>query len=196
MHEAVFFAGCLANEALARLLKKVLKHPRPAATCARLQLCHSHGMPSSHTQMMAFVLALSACLALYRRRWLKPELTALKATRAKEAARAALAGAELLALAGATAVVAASRVYLGYHSPDQVAAGALVGGAFGLLWFRLMLALAPLYGRAAALAPCYWLDVRDTWGLGERVHALERDFVALGSAAPPAAAAAAAKKER
>jgi membrane-associated phospholipid phosphatase len=193
VHEGVFFAGCLANEALARLLKRALKHPRPAATCARLNLCHSHGMPSSHTQMMAFLLALSACLALYRRRRLKPELTALKATPAKELARSLLAAAELLALAGATVVVGASRVYLGYHSPDQVAAGAMVGGAFGLLWFRLMVALAPLYGRAAALAPCYWLDVRDTWGLGERVHALERDFVALGAAAAPGGAA---KKER
>jgi dolichyldiphosphatase len=192
VHEGVFFAGCLANEALARLLKHALKHPRPPASCARLGLCHSHGMPSSHTQMMFFVLALSACLALYRRRWLRPEPPALKATRAKQLAQAALAAAELLALAALAAAVAASRVYLGYHSPDQAAAGALAGGAAGLLWFGVMLALAPLYPRVARL--CYWLDVRDTWGLGARVHALEHDFVNV-AAAGAAGGAGGAKKD-
>eukprot|EP00198_Chlamydomonas_reinhardtii_P006870 XP_001696206.1 predicted protein [Chlamydomonas reinhardtii] len=38
IHEAVIFAGLVLNEGVARALKHLLAHPRPPATCAKLDL--------------------------------------------------------------------------------------------------------------------------------------------------------------
>ncbi|GLC40952.1 hypothetical protein PLESTB_000963100 [Pleodorina starrii] len=125
VQEGVIVAAFVVNEGIARGLKHGLRHPRPTATCAKLDLCDSFGMPSSHTQCIAFAFALHLLLCL--RGWGGKSL----GTRLVEAC-------EVLALAVATALTAASRVYLGYHSPDQVAAGALLGAAVGTACFGLL----------------------------------------------------------
>jgi hypothetical protein len=56
----VVLAGLVANEVVARGLKKLLRHPRPLATCAQLDVCDSHGMPSSHTAAMVMGAVLQA----------------------------------------------------------------------------------------------------------------------------------------
>eukprot|EP00882_Tetradesmus_deserticola_P006287 GHRQ01006615.1.p1 GENE.GHRQ01006615.1~~GHRQ01006615.1.p1 ORF type:complete len:221 (+),score=73.22 GHRQ01006615.1:392-1054(+) len=153
VHEAVLLAGLVLQEAAARALKHLLKHPRPA-TCTILNLCHSHGMPSSHTSMMFAYLAVSSCIALQLRRQ-------------RGTASRLLAAAEQLALAAAGVGVACSRVYLGYHSSDQVLAGALLGSVFGVAWFGVLRMLAPLYGLLASWRLLQQLGAKDTWGVGE-----------------------------
>jgi dolichyldiphosphatase len=157
LHEAVLLAGLVLEEAVARALKHILKHPRPS-TCSMLHLCHSHGMPSSHTSMVFAYLAVSCCIALQLR---KQRGTVSKL----------LAAVEQLALAAAAVGVGCSRVYLGYHSVDQVLAGAALGSVFGIAWFGVLCALAPLYGVLADWLLLQQLGVKDTWGVGEPLAA-------------------------
>jgi dolichyldiphosphatase len=104
--------GILANEVLAQTLKRVFQQPRPAS-CALVDFCGTHGMPSSHAQLAWFVAAV-AVLAYRRRRDAHPA-----STRVVDAFGALLVAAHVpMAIA-----VTASRVYLGYHSAEQVAAG-------------------------------------------------------------------------
>lgn len=154
VHETLLLVGMVAEEAAARALKHLLQHPRPPATCGMLHLCHSHGMPSSHTSMAFCYLAATTAAAavLWARRG---------------AASRLVSAAEQLLLAALAAGVAASRVYLGYHSTDQVLAGAAFGTAFGIAWHGLTAALAPLYPRVAAAWPLAQLGVKDTYGCGE-----------------------------
>lgn len=145
----------LLNVGLGVSLKILLRQPRPAATCAALGNCHKYGMPSSHAQVMAFV-AVTCFLLDRRRRELGPK-PQLRATRAVQAA-------ELLLLAVATAAVGYARVYLGYHSPAQVAAGAALGAAAAWAWFGLTLAVGPrlLFPWLLRLAQPLGLGLRDT----------------------------------
>ena len=83
---------------------------RPADLCERLGNCHEYGMPSSHTQLMAFAFVLYMLLVT---RAPASTLAAGRAQRGFQLAQGAVLG--LL-----TAAVAYSRIYLGYHSPSQV----------------------------------------------------------------------------
>ena len=115
--------GILANEVLAQTLKRVFQQPRPTS-CALVDFCGTHGMSSSHAQLAWFVAAV-AVLAYRRRRDAHPA-----STRVVDAFGALLVAAHVpMAIA-----VTASRVYLGYHSAEQVAAGAMVGAAAGAAW--------------------------------------------------------------
>jgi dolichyldiphosphatase len=118
-----FFAGQLLNECLNLCLKVSIRAPRPAG-CE----LSSYGMPSSHSQFMTF-LATSIALYLLRRTrcplWEKLVI---------------ISGAGSLA-----AAVSLSRVYLRYHTSDQVAAGAILGVVAGAAWFVVyQQALEPL----------------------------------------------------
>lgn len=175
LHEAVLLAGLVLEEALARALKHLVQHPRPS-TCAMLHICHSHGMPSSHTSMAFCWTTLAGCAA-YRH-----------CSRQRPASRL-LCLLELAAYGSIAAGVAASRVYLGYHSMDQVAAGAVFGTLFGLLWAGVMHALRPAYQSLAGVGLLRDLGVKDTYSCADPL-AVE----AAAAAAQPAAGRAAAKK--
>lgn len=86
-----------------------------------------YGMPSSHAQFVAF-FSTHLTLFLLLRHQSHPTHThhALLAR--------ARAGVSVFALAGAAAV-AASRVYLRYHTPRQVLAGSAAGVIFAVGWF-------------------------------------------------------------
>lgn len=180
-HEAVLLAGLVLEEGLARGLKHILQHPRPA-TCAMLHICHSHGMPSSHTSMM-FCWTTIAFVAAYRhlsRQSVPSQLLSVL---------------ELAAYSSVSVGVAASRVYLGYHSLDQVAAGTVFGIVFGVLWSLQMHALQPLYKALAGVPLLQALGVKDTFSCADPLQ--------VEAAAHTAAAAAAqrqngiqAKKQR
>lgn len=115
--------GILANEILAQTLKRLIEQPRPP-TCAAVDFCKTHGMPSSHAQL-AWFAATVAVLAHRRRRDANPS-----STRVVDPLRTFLVAAHVpLAVA-----VSASRVYLGYHSVEQVAVGAVVGVLSGAAW--------------------------------------------------------------
>ena len=145
----------LLNVGLGVSLKTLLCQPRPAATCATLGICHKHGMPSSHAQVMAFVAV--TCLLLDRRRQQSGAKPQQRATRVIEAV-------ELLLLAAAAAAVGYARVYLGYHSAAQVVAGAALGAAAAWAWFVLTVAVGPplLFPWLLRRAQPLGLGLRDT----------------------------------
>lgn len=163
VHEAVLLLGLVAEEAVARTLKHVLKHPRPA-TCKMLNLCHSHGMPSSHTSMMFCYASITLCLAI--------RLHSRRGRISK-----AVSAVEQLACGVLAVAVGWSRVYLGYHSTDQVTAGAMLGVSFGVCWFGIMNILQPLYRWTAQLHMLQLLGVKDTYDCAEPLtveHAVYR----------------------
>eukprot|EP00191_Tetraselmis_sp_GSL018_P000198 CAMPEP_0177612078 /NCGR_PEP_ID=MMETSP0419_2-20121207/20967_1 /TAXON_ID=582737 /ORGANISM="Tetraselmis sp., Strain GSL018" /LENGTH=114 /DNA_ID=CAMNT_0019108119 /DNA_START=779 /DNA_END=1120 /DNA_ORIENTATION=- len=88
--------------------------------------------------------------------------------------QAAAQGANAAALVALSAMVAWSRVYLGYHSPAQVFAGLAAGTSFGLLWGRVTLAAAPLFPRLERSALGEALALRDTSHLEDPLAAERR----------------------
>lgn len=115
---ALLFAGQLACEAANFLLKRLIKESRPARIPGR-----GYGMPSSHAQFVAFWSVSVALFLLVRHRangrsW--PLAMRLAGV---------LGG---FVVAGA---VAASRIYLSYHTPRQVLAGLAAGTVCALPWF-------------------------------------------------------------
>lgn len=203
---ALMFAGQLACEALNFALKRLIKQERPK----RIPLLgKGYGMPSSHAQF-AFFWAVSVCLFLLVRHVPKGRATPASAGPAKKnvgdggvewaarfraveefahspwsLAHRAVAGVCSVAVAGA---VAWSRVYLGYHTPAQVAAGVAAGTASAVGWFALTgwVRSSGLLSWALQLPPARWFRIRDLvieedlqWAgwekwEGRRVRALEK----------------------
>lgn len=95
------------------VLKHTLRHPRPASS-----LRSGYGMPSHHTQFMAFAVAYtSAHLVSHTRSRQLPAILAL--------------------LLASVAAVAHGRVLHGYHTTGQVVVGAIVGSVLGVAWLAL-----------------------------------------------------------
>jgi dolichyldiphosphatase len=136
---AAMFAGQMACEALNWVLKRYIKeerprgpHPHPPPPCL-LSLTSpemhgkGYGMPSSHAQFVSFFSVTLTLFLLFRH---VPHPTDTH-TPLSYAGRFLLS---MLALASAAAV-AASRIYLSYHTPKQVMVGCAAGAAFALAWF-------------------------------------------------------------
>ncbi|KAI9747011.1 MAG: hypothetical protein M1815_004733 [Lichina confinis] len=116
------FVGQMACEALNWGLKRWIKEERPKQMYGK-----GYGMPSSHAQFVTFFATHLALFLLLRHR---PHSTAGHGA-LSWGTRVALS---MLVVAGAGAV-AVSRVYLRYHTPKQVLAGAVAGVLFALGWF-------------------------------------------------------------
>jgi len=106
--------GAVGNSLLSLVLKKMLNHERPAPA-----LRSDPGMPSSHAQSIFYATTILA-LSLYY--WLGTNYLTM-------------------ILGPATLLVAAYlswlRVSQRLHTLNQVTVGAVVGSAFGALWFVL-----------------------------------------------------------
>jgi dolichyldiphosphatase len=89
-----------------------------------------YGMPSSHAQFITF-FSVSVTLFLLVRHRPTPHPPNSPHTPLSMPVRLALSAG---VLAGA-ALVALSRVYLTYHTPKQVAVGALAGATYAVAWF-------------------------------------------------------------
>ena len=132
----IVVGGHLCSEILNKILKKILKSPRPdfhkefgnalgkalssgSGIGAGKQSILSYGMPSAHSQFVGFLAAYYSCVIIFRiehfKKWQKQTSCAL-----------------LLCMAVG---VASSRVYLQYHTWQQVVVGVVVGNVFGLLYF-------------------------------------------------------------
>ena len=111
----------LLNVALNLVLKRAIQQPRPAMPGAE-QLGDS-GMPSNHAQFMG-CFAVLLLFALWGN---SPRARGGAALHRLPLWVRALLSAGVLVLA---ALCAVSRVYLGYHSAQQVGVGLLVGSAF------------------------------------------------------------------
>jgi dolichyldiphosphatase len=142
----LMFAGQLGCETLNFALKRWIREERPkrefhsGTVLTSLTPIHRHaneeippemfgkgyGMPSSHSQFVAFFSVYFALFLLLRH---APQPSTRNATTFLE--RVALS---ILACIGAGAV-AISRVYLNYHTPKQVLAGYAAGVMFAIVWF-------------------------------------------------------------
>ncbi|GKV05674.1 hypothetical protein SLEP1_g17660 [Rubroshorea leprosula] len=118
--QGMFFAlGILISQIISELTKKVVQQARPE-TCALLEMCDSHGWPSSHSQYVFFFavyMTLLTCKGIggiwkVKSKWVFLFL--------------------YWSLAPLTMY---SRVYLGYHTVPQVFAGAALGIFLGWVWF-------------------------------------------------------------
>ena len=111
--------GQLLNKALNLILKYLIKEPRPQ----NLLKDGSFGMPSSHSQFIGFFCTFGL---FYCHRYGGPDK---------------LKGWEwliYLALVVSMIAVPYSRVYLNYHTTEQVLVGSLVGSIFGYIWYLSM----------------------------------------------------------
>lgn len=179
LHVLSLFLGMLVNAAASMVVKRLVRQPRPEMACAVLGKCGGHGWPSSHTQTMAF--AFIACLLLYLHRRRVAAMAANGKRRKSGQPRGALAAVgpavqllELALLGLATAGVAAGRVYLGYHSADQVAAAAVIGAALAWAWWRATLWLSKTaYPQVLRLLKRLGMGWCDTLGHAQRHEAVD-----------------------
>ncbi|XP_010920897.2 lipid phosphate phosphatase gamma [Elaeis guineensis] len=117
-----FSLGLLVSQVLNELIKTSVQQSRPD-TCAALEMCDSHGWPSSHSQYMFFFAAYCTLLCY------KGVVGV-----ASPCSRLFLAF-----LPWPAAVLTLySRVYLGYHTVAQVFAGATLGLVLGVGWFWIV----------------------------------------------------------
>jgi len=135
MHTVTFLIGQLGNEVLNYVIKHIVKEKRPSMR--DLSNMHvKYGWPSSHAQFIwffAFYLTLFVNFRCHNRS-ISPcffNVWKLIVTTAS------------FCLAG---VVTYSRVYLGYHTLNQVVWGAAIGSVVSLIWFVLtQFVFAPLF---------------------------------------------------
>lgn len=127
--QGMFFAlGLLISQLINELIKKSVQQARPE-TCAILEMCDSHGWPSSHSQFM-FFFAMYCTLLTFKG-------TGIWNPRTKFFVNS---------LHWALAVLTIySRVYLGYHSVAQVFAGTALGICLGALWYWVVNSMISCY---------------------------------------------------
>jgi dolichyldiphosphatase len=133
------FASLLVNY----ILKKAINQPRPEAKSIDLD---DSGMPSNHAQFIWYFVAInimqlmqsnSALPRLYQRLY-------------------------SLCLFFLAILVSYSRIYLGYHTIDQVIVGGLVGSLCGIIWHYFSRRYATLILRLPILKEvCSFFVVRD-----------------------------------
>ncbi|KAJ1924854.1 hypothetical protein IWQ60_004932 [Tieghemiomyces parasiticus] len=107
-------AGQIFNEIINTVLKRAISQARPTGFLGK-----GYGMPSSHAQFMAFFVVYAVLHLTHFRQNIWKHLLAVGLT-----------------LAGIT--VAYSRVYLGYHTSNQVLAGVAVGVILATLYFTFI----------------------------------------------------------
>ena len=112
-HHLFFFAGLIASHEFAKVLKKVIKQPRPHG--APLS---SYGMPSDHSQFVAFTAIYLVQVLLARQGTRKSALIL-----------------STLSMAFTCVAVFYSRLYLRAHTLEQVLVGALLGLITGRIWY-------------------------------------------------------------
>lgn len=145
--QAMFFAlGLLIAQFFSEFVKKAVKESRPL-TCEALEMCDSHGWPSSHSVYMTF-------FSIY--------ITLLAARRLTFSTSLGKAFTIILPWPFA-AVVMYSRIYLGYHSPAQVVAGGCLGLILGSVWFLIVnVVLVHTFPVLEELAICKFLCIKDS----------------------------------
>eukprot|EP00250_Pteridium_aquilinum_P000440 c10483_g1_i1 orf=163-840(-) len=145
--QTMFFAlGLLIAQFFSECVKKAVKESRPL-TCEALEMCDSHGWPSSHSVYMTFFSIYITLLAARRLTF----STSLG---------------KVLAIAipwPFAAVVMYSRIYLGYHSPAQVVAGGCLGLILGSVWFLIVnVVLVHTFPVLEELSICKFLCIKDS----------------------------------
>ncbi|KAF9905794.1 hypothetical protein EC991_001270 [Linnemannia zychae] len=113
---AVMLAGQVANEAVNLVLKRIVKQARPTE-----YLGDGYGMPSSHSQFMAYFATYVVFLMYRRTSTSEPFIPHIVST--------------LVILW--SALVVYSRVHLYYHTWQQVVAGTICGFLFAIIYYYI-----------------------------------------------------------
>lgn len=116
----IVVGGHLTSEILNKIVKKIFKQPRPAFH-RNFGLASSsllYGMPSAHSQFMGFFAAYYVLIALFKVPLSRRERISV-----------------IVILPCLALGVAFSRVYLMYHTVEQVAIGVALGTTFGSFYF-------------------------------------------------------------
>ncbi|KAL2323280.1 hypothetical protein Fmac_027659 [Flemingia macrophylla] len=120
--QGIFFGlGLIVSQFINEVIKTSVQQARPA-TCALLEMCDSHGWPSSHCQYMFFFATYLTLLS--------SRTHGLSFCRTNPFLHLLTWSLSLLTMF--------SRVYLGYHTLAQVFAGTALGVFLGAVWFWLV----------------------------------------------------------
>lgn len=124
---------------VSRVLKELIRQPRPEASCTALGNCHEHGMPSSHSQFMTFSCTIA--ILIFTRRYARVHHRHSPPPKSEFTSSLIASPIYLLELSifvTATILTCWARVYLGYHTVLQVVIGALLGVLNARLWVIVM----------------------------------------------------------
>lgn len=126
----IFFSfGVVLTEISNAVLKRVFKQPRPVKDSLFQSGNHGkYGMPSDHSQHI-FYLATFFILLIINRCYFKTNNKSYQYL----VKGSLILGAEVTAM-----LVAYSRVYLEYHTVEQVIIGGAIGSISGAVWFFLV----------------------------------------------------------
>jgi len=147
LHTATLGVGVILNHLVNQVLKRVYAEPRPVI---REVVLEKYGWPSNHSQYMWFVCMYCVLFIKYRLHHgrLLSEI----------GWKVVAAGGCLLA----ALVMSYSRVYLQYHTVDQVIAGAWIGSLSALVWFLITkYCLTPFFQTIQGWRISEYLLIRD-----------------------------------
>lgn len=155
---AYLLVGSLLTAAISSAIKRVLKHPRPPRYDDDGDV--EYGMPSNHS-CFAWFGATFVILYIVRRGgvWASSSLSSYSLRGSNDGSTPPSAAAisqsssawklfskvwhhlhtsiAIVLFIGIALGCAYSRVYLGYHTANQVTAGSILGCALGVLWYRM-----------------------------------------------------------
>ena len=159
LHTMTFFSGLLGNEAFNYVLKQIIKEPRPLR--AGQHVLVKYGMPSSHSQFMGFFASYALCYLFLVARPERREDCIMRLIYA-------------VIVVVAAVFVCYSRIYLFYHTIQQVCVGVSLGTVVGLAWHVVTeRALRPLLFAALErhpLAEMFMVRDSDPIGIPMRIE--------------------------
>lgn len=124
LNSAIFLAGQGVSLLVNKFLKETIQQDRPNIVKFAIKTRKTYGMPSDHVQYMSFFAIYFMLFTVTLRRY-KDELfidSVIKVI-------------EVFAALFLTVLVGISRVYLGYHTVNQVFVGGIVGTSLALTWW-------------------------------------------------------------
>ena len=145
--------GCAAS---GRLLKKAVHQVRPLSTCEVLGICDEPGMPSSHSQVIFFLLGLELLQACRKSQLFQQDSWQRLGQLSN-----------IFAYTIASLLVAYSRVYLGYHDLPQVLAGAAAGLFMAVVCFVVLCMAARHFPAWQQTRLGQLFRVKDTWCIND-----------------------------
>lgn len=132
LRAAFVLAGLIMTSIISTILKKLIDQPRPQRTVEEDGMLHvpssqEEGMPSNHASFVSFAAVFALLFALRRCDRMEGSSWVQMAKRCVPPVVAFL-----------TAIGCSyARVHLGYHTPNQVYAGAGLGIVLGSTWYCL-----------------------------------------------------------
>nr|XP_002131668.3 dolichyldiphosphatase 1-like [Ciona intestinalis] len=149
IHTIVFFIGIFLNEMVNYIVKHIVQEPRPDSGHTTLNV--KHGWPSSHSQFSWFFFTY-LILFIYIRSHNNNTTLDLMWKHCMSA---------LCVIAGC--VVSYSRVYLLYHTVNQIVWGCIFGTMLGLSWFAVaQILLTPFFPFVVTWRVCEFFMIRDS----------------------------------